>query len=167
MKFSFALIASFFVFTGFAKEFDEPLSNKVHYGYFKGGASACIPSVGVGFRHHEGASGYDFSLNAGSIVFFNYAGIKALYLHYPFHAKHRYFYWGIGGGAGVLLTAFPTVVPPGSAGDIGPIVSLEGVLGWEFFSHKKMKFFIQAEGSQIFPPRIKFPLPGLSLGMGF
>lgn len=167
MKFLFSIISSFFVFTGFAKEFEEPFSNKVDYKYFKGGVSAGIPSIGVGFRHHEGANGCDFSLNAGSIVFFNYAGVKALYLHYPIHAKHRYFYCGVGGGAGVLLTIIPTVVPPGSTENTDPMVSLEGVLGWEFFSHKKMKFFIQAEGSQVFPLKIKYPLPGLSMGMGF
>lgn len=140
--------------------------------YFKGGASLppCqvskrhvpVPSVGLGYRWQKGRTGFDLSLNAGSLFVVNYASVKGLFLFYPNPQESR-FYFGVG----------PGYVHNVSIDNSNRCLSLEGVIGYEFASSCRCKPFIQLEITQpvvTFKSRFsskKTPGVALMFGIGF
>jgi len=104
-----------------------------------------IPMVGIGFRTHKNAHGFDGSLNCIKIdTFRNYyiPIIKLSYLNYPFYKKEKFFYWG-------LTTALYCGILPLPFGSIG----------YEFNTKKPIKFFTQID--------FTYHVVGLNLGFGF
>lgn len=113
-----------------------------------GDSSGILPSFGLGVRSQKDHYGFDLSGNLGSIVFINYASLKGLFLIYPQPEKKHQLYFGIGPGIGYHLSSIPMGSPFGSASDKRGIVTLEGVLGYEFRHAHHFKTFVQIELSQ-------------------
>lgn len=117
--------------------------------------------VGLGYRHHQNAHGFDISADLIFLALDNWFSVKGLYLHYPFHDLKRYFY--VGAGAGAVY----------EFGDNGYRVypALEGVIGYEFRSEKKVKTFLQLEAGVPFSPLSQYAvlpvIPALTFGVGF
>jgi hypothetical protein len=124
----------------------------VQLRYFKMGTE-----MGFGYRRHA-KHGVDISENMTSIVVDNWFSLKALYLQYPWYAQHRLFYWGAGAGVVYEVALFEESLYP----------SLESLVGYEFFTDKKIKVFVQLGASVPIGCDTGWPvLPLFSVGAGF
>lgn len=141
----------------------------IHIGYLKAGTE-----LGAGYRQHTGLHGFDISVNRAIFFYPNWINVKGLYLHYPLYASHRFFYWGLGAGINYeykyhlrndALGGLIRGCPHCHHYRIFP--SLEGVVGYEFFTDKKIKIFAQFGVSVPLGDAALAILPAVSLGAGF
>ncbi len=112
-----------------------------------------MPNIGLGARYQKGHYGVDLSANLGSLILFNYASLKGMFLYYPQPEKKHPLYLGIGPGLGYHLNAIAMPAPYGGCSQDYGSVTLEGVVGYEFRHTDHFKTFIQLELSQ---PTIDF-----------
>jgi|GEM_PF-5402291 len=147
----------FFLFNIQAEEFTTETS-PIQLRYVKVGTE-----MGVGYRWHREKHGFDLSVNLSSILIDNWVSAKAVYLQYPWYAQHRYFYWGVGAGFIHDELLLPTL--HGCSKTNYP--SLEGLVGYEFNTDKKIKYFLQL-GVSVPMNKDAIPfLPALAFGVGF
>lgn len=116
--------------------------------YPPGDCSVVLPSVGLGVRHQKDYLGYELSANLGSIVFLNYASLKAIGLIYPQPEKKHQLYVGVGPGIACYLVAIPMGQPYGSTSEELGMATVEAVIGYEFRHARYFKTFVQLEFSQ-------------------
>ena len=132
-----------------------------------------LPSVGVGARFQNGYYGADLSVNLTTLVLYNYASAKGLFLYYPLPYNQHQLYFGLGPGVGC-----EEMPRPNCGGHIGTratkVLNLEGLVGYEFRHARFFKTFVQIELSQ--PVHVMngyqnknnyIPCVGLSFGIGF
>lgn len=139
-----------------------------------GNSSDILPNFGLGARFQTGYYGFDLSASLGSIAFINYASLSGTFLFYPQPEKTNQLYFGIGPGVGYYFDSVPMGQPFGSGSSQRGIVTVDGVLGYEFRHNNHLKTFIQLELSQ---PAVSFgghgyhrdhtPGVAMSIGIGF
>jgi hypothetical protein len=108
-----------------------------------------LPGIGLGARYQWERHGCDISINASSLVFFNYFSLKALYLHYPMPERKHQLYFGCGPSIGYYAggTPGPSRMGGGRCNEY-TCLNLEGVVGYEFRHARHFKPFVQLELTQ-------------------
>jgi len=122
-----------------------------------------LPNVGLGARFIKEKYSLDLSVSLGSLIFFNYASVKGVFLY---HKKSLYM--GVGPGLGYYESSVPMGGPFGAATTSSKMLNIEGVVGYQFRKGHRVKPFVQLELSQ---PTLCFGSasthrPGLALSSG-
>jgi hypothetical protein len=132
---------------------------KASYGYYCVGIGPLpfpAPLVGVGGRYQYGHHGFDGSLQASSLLFYNFVKVNANYLYY--FKPNLDSQWYIGAGVG-LTQPFSSL----SARRSGVYVSPQLIIGKQYTNkHGSLRHF-QAEISWL----DEFPVAVISYGISF
>lgn len=132
-------------------EAEEPKKSTLYYlklGAINPPGGPVLPELGLGIRHQKGNYGFDINANLGSLLFINYATVKGLFLYYP-RPEHRHqLYFGAGPGFGYYLSYYPMGGSYKGASEKEGILTLEGVMGYEFRHTPHFKTFVQLEFTQ-------------------
>lgn len=111
-----------------------------------------LPIFGVGARLQKGNIGFDASANLATIALVNYASLKGVFLVYPLPEKRNQLYFGVGPGIGEVTDVFPSLFGEEETNELG-MLTVEGVVGYEFRHTPCFKTFIQLELTQ---PVVRF-----------
>jgi hypothetical protein len=141
-----------------ASDFEVPVV-EASYGYYCVGIGPLpfpAPLVGVGGRYQYGHHGFDGSLQASSLLFFNVVKVNANYLYY--FKPNLDSQWYIGAGVG-LTQPFSALI----ARRPGPYVSPQLVVGKQYTNERGNPRHFQAEISWL----DEFPVAVISYGISF
>lgn len=123
-----------------------------------------LPTFGVGARFQRDYYGFDLSANLVPYKSFRYGYLKGICLYYPQPENKNQLYFGFGPGIGSFFSS-RTRNRPG-------IVTLNGVVGYEFRHTPHFKTFIEIELTEPIlsfgkHPRVDGPGVVLTGGVGF
>jgi hypothetical protein len=125
---------------------------KLGGGSMPGGKPSMLLSVGGRYKMENHA--LDVSLNGQTFyaifVLDHLITTKVQYLYYPFSNSGHAMYFGGGGGFGISrhTAAIPSTLGGGGSSSSTRFLTVDSVIGWQFWLDQKIKPFLQLEISQ-------------------